>query len=207
MRWTAITYLVAISLSLAVAAPTFAANSVIIRNDATVPVQIGFDRGATQAIAPRSTVTISLGAGQHTAECRFEGGFDGCNVPEQFTLGDGQRVHLELLPFYTLQHAVSMAKEGALRVETRRDAVWATKAQDVAGAETECANYETGKLAGVSTRVRSGMSVEELTVATQQLCGEARPVVSTTIGGEKVYVQPNFLIFRDRNGRAVVVRQ
>jgi hypothetical protein len=51
------------------------------------------------------------------------------------------------------------------------------------------------------------MTVDELALATQQLCGEARPVVATMIGGQKMYVQPNFLIFRDRNGRPILVRQ
>jgi hypothetical protein len=197
----------AVILACAFAGPDFAATSVTIKNAGSTPLQIGFDRGATQMIAPRASATISLNAGPHTAQCRFEGAYDGCNIQEQFALGDGQRINLDLLPIYTLQHAVTLAQQGALRVETRRDTVWATKAQDLAGAGPDCASYEAGKLAGISTRVRSGMSVDGLALATQQLCGEARPVVATTIGGEKLYVQPNFLIFRDSGGRPILVRQ
>jgi hypothetical protein len=207
MKWIAIAYPLSFAMGFAVAQPGFAANSVVIKNAGATAVQIGFDRGATQTIAPRATATFSLIAGQHTTQCHFEGAFDGCNIEEQFTLGEGQRAPLDLLPIYTLQHAVTLAQQGTLRVETRRDTVWATKAQDVAGSATDCANYEGGKLAGISTRIRSGMTVDELALATQQLCGEARPVVATMIGGQKMYVQPNFLIFRDRNGRPILVRQ
>ncbi len=207
MKWIAMAYPLSLIVACALAQPGFAANSVVIKNAAVIPVQIGFDQGAGQTIAPRTTATFSLNPGQHTAQCRFEGSFDGCNIQEQFTLGDGQRVNMDLLPIYTLQHAVTLAQQGNLRVETRRDTVWATKAQDLAGAGTDCANYEGGKLAGISTKVRSGMAVEELALATQQLCGEARPVVTTMIGGQKMYVQPNFLIFRDLNGRPILVRQ
>ena len=207
MRNIAIAGPAACLLAMAFAAPALCATNVAIKNAGREPLQIGFDRGAAQTIAPRATASFSLNAGPHTAQCRFEGQYDGCNIDEQFTLAESQRISLNLQPVYTLQHAVTLAQQGNLRVETRRDTVWATKAQDVAGTGTECANYEAGNLASVSTRVRSGMAVAELALATQQLCGEARPVVATTIGGEKVYVQPNFLIFRDTNGRPILVRQ
>jgi hypothetical protein len=207
MRNIAIAGPAACLLALAFAAPALCATSVVIKNTGREPLQIGFDRGAAQTIAPRATASFSLNAGPHTAQCRFEGQYDGCNIDEQFTLAESQRISLNLQPVYTLQHAVTLAQQGNLKVETRRDTVWATKAQDVAGTGTECANYEAGNLASVSTRVRSGMAVAELALATQRLCGEARPVVATTIGGEKVYVQPNFLIFRDTNGRPILVRQ
>lgn len=206
MRSFAISGSAACLLALAFATPALGA-TVLIKNTGREPVQIGFDQGAAQMIAPRATASFTLNAGPHTAQCRFEGQFDGCNIEEQFTLADSQRMSLYLQPIYTLQHAVTLAQQGNLKVETRRDAVWATRAQDVTGLGTECASYESGKLASVSTRVRSGMPVAELGLATQRLCGETRPVVSTTIGGEKMYVQPNFLIFRDNNGRPILVRQ
>jgi len=194
-------------LALALVTPALSATSVVVRNTGREPLQIGFDRGAAQTIAPRATATFTLTAGPHTAQCRFEGQYDGCNLDEQFTLADSQRLSLNLQPIYTLPHAVTLAQQGNLKVETRRDMVWATKVQDVAGTGTECVSYEAGKLGSVATRLRSGMPVSGLALATQQLCGETRPVVTTVIGGEKVYVQPNFLIFRDANGHPILLRQ
>ena len=194
-------------LAMAFAAPALCATTLMIKNNGRESLQIGFDGGATQTVAPRATASFALNAGPHTAQCRFEGQFDGCNLGDQFTLADSQRVNLDLQPIYTLQHAITLAQQGNLKVETRRDTVWATKVQDVAGTGTECASYEAGPLGSVSTKVRSGMTVAELALATQRLCGEARPVVAATIGGEKVYVQPNFLIFRDASGRPILVRQ
>ena len=197
----------AVVLSLAFAAPGLAATSLVVKNSGLTPVQIGFDQSPAQTIAPRATAAFTLNAGSHTAQCRFEGAFDGCNIQEQFNLAESQKVSLDLLPIYTLEHAVTLAQQGTLTVATRRDSVWATRAEDVPGNTAECTGYETGKLAGVSTKLRSGMTVGELALATQRLCGEARPVIATTIGGQKMYVQPNFLIFRDRSGRPILVRQ
>jgi hypothetical protein len=179
----------------------------MVKNNGREPLQIGFDGGPTQTIAPRATGSFALNPGPHTAECRFEGPFDGCNIEDQFTVADTQRLTLVLQPIYTLRHAVTLAQQGNLKVETRRDAVWGTKVEEVAGPATECASYETGMLGSVSTKLRSGTTVAEVALATQRLCGEARPAVAATIGGEKVYVQPNFLIFRDASGRPVLVRQ
>src|SRR2546430_201735 len=78
----------ALLMACALTEPTFAANSVVIKNSGPAAVQIGFDRGTTQAIAPRATATVTLTGGQHTAQCRFEGAYDGCNIEEQFTVGD-----------------------------------------------------------------------------------------------------------------------
>lgn len=194
-------------LALVLAQPALAANSLAIKNAGSTPVQIGFDGGATQTIAPHATAALSLDAGDHTAQCRFEGGFDGCNILEQFALGDGQHVNINLLPVYTLQHAVTLAQQGTLSVQTRRDPVWATSPEDLAGRGADCADYEAGKLATISKRVRSGMRVDQPGFATQTLCGETRGVVATVIGGEKLYVQPGFLIFRDHLGRQYLVRQ
>jgi hypothetical protein len=184
----------------------FCATTVVIKNAGRETVQLGFDQGAPQKIGSHETATFALNAGPHTAQCRFDGAYDGCNIEQQFTLADRQRVNLELQPVYTLQHAVTLAGQGALKVQTRRDAVWATKAQDLTGAGGECASYESGKLASISTKIASGMPVDGLALATQQLCGEARPVISTTIGGEKMFVQPDFLIFRDGAGHPILVR-
>lgn len=194
-------------LALVFAQPAWCANSLAIKNIGNTPVQIGFDGGSAQTIAPRATAAVSLNAGDHTAQCRFEGGFDGCNIQEQFTLGDGAHINISLQPIYTLKHAVTLAQQGTLSVETRRDAVWATTPEDLAGRGDDCANYEAGKLATISKRVRSGLRVDELAFATQTLCGETSGVVSATIGGEKLYVQPGFLIFRDRTGHPFLVRQ
>jgi hypothetical protein len=207
MKPSAIVYPTAAILALVIAQPAAAANALAIKNIGGTPVQIGFDGGATQTIAPRSTAAVSLGAGDHSAQCRFEGGFDGCNILEQFTLGDGAHINISLQPVYTLQHAVTLAQQGTLSVETRRDAVWATRPEDLAGRGADCANYEAGKLSTISKRVRSGMRVDELAFATQTLCGETRGVVAAMIGGEKLYVQPGFLIFRDRTGHPFLVRQ
>lgn len=207
MKSSAIVYPTGAILALVIAQPAPAANSFAIKNIGATPVQIGFDGGATQTIAPRSTVAVSLNAGDHTAQCRFEGGFDGCNILEKFTLGDGAHINISLQPIYTLQHAVTLAQKGTLSVETRRDAVWATSPEDLAGRGADCANYEAGKLASISKRVRSGMRVDGLAFATQTLCGETRGVVAATIGGEKLFVQPGFLIFRDHAGHPFLVRQ
>lgn len=206
MRWIAIV-VPAFVLATVLAEPGFAANTVTIKNSGPAPVQIAFDRGVMQTIASRASATVTLNAGQHTTQCRFEGAYDGCNIEEQFNLGDGRQFSIELRPVYTLQHAVTLAQQGALKVETRRDPVWATKAQDIPGTGADCTDYLAGKLAPLATKVRSGMTVDELAVATQRLCNEARPVVAATIGGEKMYVQPNFLIFRERDGHPVQIRQ
>lgn len=194
-------------LMLVLAQPASAANSLAVKNAGNTPAQIGFDGGARQTIAPHSTTAFSLDAGNHTVQCRFDGGFDGCNIEEGFALGDGQQVNINLLPVYTLQHAVTLAQQGTLRVETRRDAVWATTPEDLAGRGTDCADYEAGKLASISKRVRSSMRVDELGFATQTLCGETRGVVAATIGGERLFVQPGFLVFRDQTGHPFLVRQ
>lgn len=207
MKPSAIVYPTAAILALVIAQPAAAANSLAIKNIGSTPVQIGFDGGARQTIAPRSTAAVSLDAGNHSAQCRFEGDFDGCSIIEQFALGDGAHINISLQPVYSLQHAVTLAQQRTLTVETRRDAVWATAPEDLAGSGADCANYEAGKLASISKRVRSGTRVDQVAFATQTLCGETREVVAATIGGEKLYVQPGFLIFRDRAGRPYLVRQ
>jgi hypothetical protein len=196
-----------LALTAMLGSTAIAANTVIIKNTGPAPVQIGFDRTAAQTIAPRASATLTLNPGQHTAQCRYEGAYDGCNIQDQFALGDGRKFTMELHPVYTLKHAIELAQQGALRVETRRDTVWATKAQDVAGAAEDCANYQSGKLAEITTKLRSGMVFDSVAVATQHLCEEARPVVSATVDGAQIYVQPNFVIFREASGRAVAVRQ
>ncbi len=194
-------------LALALAQTAAAANSLTVKNAGDTPVQIGFDGESTQTIAPRATAAFSLDAGNHSAQCRFEGGFDGCNIEEKFSLGDGAHIKISLIPAYTLQHAVTLAQQGTLSVETRRDTVWATTPEDLAGRGNDCGDYEAGKLATISKRVRSGIRVDGVTFATQTLCGETRGVVAATIAGEKLFVQPRFLIFRDQAGRKFLIRQ
>ncbi|HEX5279638.1 MAG TPA: hypothetical protein VFW28_06140 [Micropepsaceae bacterium] len=203
----AMTHAAAAILALSLAQPVLAANSLSIKNAGNTPVQIGFDGEATQTIAPRATATIALDSGDHTAQCRFDGGFDRCNIEERFTLGEGRRISFSLLPVYTLRHAVMLAQQGALSVETRRDPVWATTPEDLAGRGADCTDYEAGKLATISKRVRSGMRVDQPAFATQTLCGDTRGVVAAMIAGEKLYLQPGFLVFRDQMGRAFLVQQ
>lgn len=203
----AMTHAAAAVLALSLAQPAFAANSLSIRNAGSTPVQVGFDGGPTQTIAPSATAAFSLDSGNHTAQCRFDGGFDRCNIEEQFTLGGDGRIKLTLLPVYSLQHAVALAQQGALSIETRRDPVWATTPEDLAGRGADCTDYEAGKLATISKRVRSGMRVDQPAFATQTLCGDTRGVVAVMIAGEKLYLQPGFLVFRDQTGRAFLVQQ
>jgi len=180
---------------------------VMVKNNGPAPVQLGFDRGPATTIAPRSTAAFSLDPGQHSAQCRFDGNYDGCNLEELFTLGDRKGFAIDLLPVFTLQHAVALAQQGTLGVETRRDGAWATNTLQISGAAADCANYETGRLAQVSTRVRSGMTIRNVSLTTQNLCGEMRPVVAATVNGAQLYFQPDFLWFRDQGGHLVLVRQ
>ena len=107
-----------------------AATAVAVKNDNPVSVQLGFDGAAAMTIAPRATARFSLNAGEHSAQCRFEGGYDGCNLDDRFTIGDAN-VSMSLRPLYRLQHAVALAQQGMLAVETRQDSTWATATLDV----------------------------------------------------------------------------
>ena len=79
MNWFAIA-VPALVMATALASPGFAANSVTLKNSGPAPVQIGFDRGAAQTIAPRATAAVNLNAGQHTAQ---QGGSRGQGVGDR----------------------------------------------------------------------------------------------------------------------------
>ena len=195
------------ALLLAFGQNAVAATPILVKNNGPSPVQLGFDRGPAMTIAPRGTAEFTLNPGEHSAQCRFDGNYDGCNLEELFTLGDRKGFTIDLVPVFTLQHAVSLAQQGMLDVETRRDGAWATNTLQISGTAADCANYETGRLAQVSTRVRSGMTIRNVSLATQNLCGEMRPVIAAAVNGAELYFQPNFLWFRDQAGRLILVRQ
>jgi hypothetical protein len=182
-----------------------AATAVAVKNESPASVQLGFDGGAAMTIAPRATARFSLNAGEHSAQCRFEGGYDGCNLDDRFTIGDAN-VTMSLRPLYRLQHAVALAQQGMLAVETRQDSIWATATLDVPGTSADCADYEAGKLGAVAKPVRTRTKLRNLSLATQNLCGEQRPVIGAAINGELLYIEPRFLTFRDRGGHLVLVR-
>jgi hypothetical protein len=184
-----------------------AATPVLVKNDGPSAVQLGFDGGQNKTIAPGDTAQFSLDAGDHSSQCRFEGAYDGCNIEERFTVGTTKGLNLALRPVLTLQHAVALAQQGTLTAQTIRDRAWATKTLELAGAAPDCADYAAGKLGTVSTPVRSGMSIGNITLANQNLCGERKTVIQTVVNGAPVYLEPRFLTFRDRAGRPISVRQ
>jgi hypothetical protein len=201
-NWLILVALLALALSVPSAA---AATSVVVKNDGPSSVQIAFDGGQATTIAPRATARLTLDAGDHTAQCRFEGNYDGCNLDPRFTIGPAN-VSMSLRPVLTIQNAVALASHGALAVATRSDMSWATDALDVSGAAADCASYESGKLGAVAKRMPRGLRIRELTVAKQNLCGEEGTVIGATVNGGQVYFNPRFLIFTDGSGRPVLVR-
>ena len=70
-----------------------------------------------------------------------------------------------------------------------------------------CADYAAGKLGTVSTTVRSGMAISNITLVNQNLCGDRKTVIQTMIDGAPLYFEPRFITFRDLAGRAVWIRQ
>jgi hypothetical protein len=99
-----------------------------------------------------------------------------------------------------------LAQQGMLSAQTIRDRAWATNTLDLPGPESDCVDYSAGKLATISTRVRSGMSIGNITMASQNLCGERKPVVQAVVNGTPLYFEPRFLTFRDGAGRPISVR-
>src|SRR5258705_4057059 len=154
---------------------------VLVKNDGPSPVQLGFDGGQNKTIAPRDTAQFSLEAGDHSAQCRFEGVYDGCNIEERFTLGTTKGLNLTLRPMLTLQRAIALAQQGMITAQTIRDKVWATKTLELAGTAGDCADYSAGKLASVSTSVRSRLAIGNMTLANQTLCGDRKTVIQTVI--------------------------
>jgi hypothetical protein len=184
-----------------------AATTVVVKNDGPSAVQLGFDGGQNKTIAPRDTARFSLDVGDHSSQCRFEGAYDGCNMEERFTLGATKELNLVLRPVLTLQHAVTLVQQGTLTAQTIRDKAWATKTLELAGTTPDCADYAAGKLGTISTTVRSEMSIGNITLVNQTLCGERKTVIQTVINGAPVYLDPRFITFRDGAGRSVWIRQ
>jgi hypothetical protein len=184
-----------------------AATPIVIKNHGSTTVRIGFDNGAPATIGPGDTMRVSLNSGQHSAQCRYDGEFDGCNLADSFALDAPKEVTFDLWPTLTLQHAVQLAQQGTLRVETRQGMIWATRARDVEGAGADCDDYSTGKLGAVSTRVRGSSTVGNLSPATQTLCGEQRVAIGAVVNGEQLYFHPRFLMFKDGSGHPILVRQ
>ena len=187
--------------------PGASAAPVLVKNDGPSAVQLGFDGGQSKTIAPRDTAQFSLDAGDHSSQCRFEGIYDGCNIEERFTLGATKRLNLTLRPMLTLQHAIALAQQGMITAQTIRDKAWATKALELAGAASDCADYAAGKLASVSTSVRSGWAIGNMSLANQNLCGDRKTVIQTMIDGAPLYFEPRFITFRDSIGRTIWIRQ
>ena len=184
-----------------------AATPVLVKNNGPSPVQLGFDGGQSKTIAPRDTAQFSLDAGDHSSQCRFEGVYDGCNIEERFTLGATKGLNLTLRPMITLQRAIALAQQGMITAQTIRDKAWATKTLELAGTAPDCADYAAGKLASVSTSVPSGLSIGNMSLANQNLCGDRKIVIQTVIDGAPVYLEPRFVTFHDAAGRTVLIRQ
>jgi len=180
---------------------------VVVKNDGPSPAQLGFDGGQSKTIAPRDTAQFSLDAGEHSSQCRFEGVYDGCNIEERFTLGATKGLNLALRPMLTLQHAIALAQQGMITAQTTRDKAWATKTLELAGTAPDCADYSVGKLATISTSVRSGLAIGNMILANQNLCGDRKTVIQTAIDGAPLYFEPRFITFRDRAGRTIWIRQ
>jgi hypothetical protein len=184
-----------------------AATPVQVKNDGPTPVQFGFDGGPSKTIPPRDTLQFSLEAGEHSSQCRFDGDYDGCNIEQRFTLGATKGLNIALRPMLTLQHAVTLSQQGMVTAQTIRDIAWATNTLELPGPALDCADYSAGKLGAVATRVRSGMRIGNMTLASQNLCGERKTVIQAVINGAPLYFEPRFLTFRDGFGRTISVRQ
>ena len=184
-----------------------AAVTVMVKNDGPAAVQIGFDNAAAKTVAPRATERFSLDAGELSAQCRYEGGYDGCNLEGRFTLADSKTRTFSLRPFFTAQHAVALVQQSQLIVETRPDQTWATNTRDVAGVAGDCADYQAGKLAEVSRRLQGRSQLGSVTLVTQNLCGEERAAFAATVNGAQLFFPVRSVTFKDKNGRLVLVRQ
>ncbi len=196
--------LVALGLSCYAAS---AATLVKIKNSGHSDLRIAFDGGQAMTIAPGASAQATLNPGDHSADCHFDGTYVGCNLAARFTLGDPKELELNLRPTLTLQHAVQLTQSGMMSAETSRDVAWATNTLEVQGGGLDCADYRTGKLAGVSRQVRSRAAVGKLSVATRTFCGDPKTVVAAAMDGAQLYFDPRFLIFRDARGRQILVIQ
>ena len=209
MTWNTPTKMPALLLALCgacfVAESASAATEVTIRNEGPSAVQLSFDSQAV-TVAPRDSTRVNLNDGIHVTQCRFEG-FDGCNLADDFTTtAEVKRMTLTLRPVYTLEHAVALVGQGTLALETRPD-VWSTSTLDVAGAAADCLDYDSGKLGAVSRRQAMRVQLRDAKVAMQNLCGSQMQVIGATVNGAQAYFHPRFVMFKDRSGRPVLVRQ
>jgi hypothetical protein len=183
-----------------------AATEVTLRNEGPNAVQLSFDNGQPVTIAPRDSTRVNLNDGVHFTKCRFDG-YDGCNLADDFTTtAEVKRMTLTLRPVYTLEHAVALVGQGTLLVETRPD-VWSTSTLDVAGAAADCFGYDSGKLGAVSKRQPTRMALRDPRLAMQNLCGSQQQVIGATMDGTQAYLNPRFVMFKEKNGRPVLVRQ
>jgi hypothetical protein len=182
----------------------FAATAITVKNNGPVAVQIGFDSAPVVTVAPRSEARLSLNDGDHTAQCRYEG-YDGCNLAERFTIEGAHDMTLNLQPVLTPERAIAMAAQGTLSVETRPN-VWAVTALNVSGAAEECLDYAQGKMAAVSRNMRNRVTIRNVTLATQNLCGRTSPAVATMLDGAQVYFPLRFVLFKEKSGRPVLIR-
>jgi hypothetical protein len=184
-----------------------AATTVVLKNNWPAAAEIGFDGAPATKVATGDTARVTLNDGQHSIQCRFEGIYDGCNMADRFAIEGARELTLTLVPVFALPHAVALSQQGTLSIETRQDGAWATKTLDVPGAAADCADYSSGKLGAVSQALRSRVPVRNATVATLNLCGQQHPAIGTMMGGAQVYIPLRFVRFKERNERAVVVRQ
>ena len=183
-----------------------AATEVTIRNEGPGAVQLSFDNAQPVTIAARDSTRVNLNDGVHVTRCRFDG-YDGCNLADDFTTtAEVKRMTLTLRPVYTLEHAVALVGQGTLVVETRPE-VWSTSTLDVAGAAADCLGYDSGKLGAVSKRQAIRVPLRDPKLATQNLCGSDFQVIGATVNGAPAYFHPRFVMFREKSGRPVLVRQ
>jgi len=209
MTWntpTRMPFLLALCAACLAAENAAAATDVTIRNEGPNAVQVSFDNAQPVTIAPRDSKRVTLNDGVHITRCQFEG-YDGCNLADDFTTtAEVKRMTLTLLPVYTLEHAVALAAQGTLAVETRPD-VWSTSTLDVAGAAADCLGYDSGKLGAVSKRQGTRIALRDAKLATQNLCGSEMQVIGATVDGAQAYFHPRFVMFKEKSGRPVLVRQ
>jgi hypothetical protein len=193
-------------VALALSGQAVSAATIVIKNGGPAEVQIGFDGAPAIRVAPRSTARLVLNDGEHSIQCSVDGIYDGCNIADRFTAGEVRELTLNLIPFIALPHAVELAQQGMLLMETRQDGAWATNTLDVAGAAEDCADYAKGPLGAVSRSLRARMPIRNATLAMQTLCGTSRPALAATVDGAQLYVPLRFVTFKEKNGRPVLVR-
>lgn len=210
MTWNSSVRMPALLLALCggslVAESASAATEVTLRNEGPNAVQVTFDNAQPVTIAPRDSTRVNLNDGVHFTKCQYAG-YDGCNLADDFTTtAEVKRMTLTLRPVYTLEHAVALVGQGTLVLETRGD-VWSTSTLDVAGAAADCLAYDSGKLGAVSKPQTVRITLRDPMLAMQNLCGSQQQVIGATVNGAQAYFHPRFVMFKEKNGRSVLVRQ